>query len=125
VTADVTLETWLTREDLTAFEAATPLTRELARHVRFWEPLQREIFTGMGGDLDPDNVSYLHDPLTVQALIDPGALSFENLAIRTAVEHDVLRTREVAFGEGVAMRVATAVDAPAARRAIVARLLAA
>ncbi len=124
VTADVTLKTWLTREDLAAFDAGTPLSRELARQIRFWEPVQRKIFTGMGGDLDADNVSFLHDPLTVQALIDPSALHCEDLAIRTAIEEGVLRTREAAAGEGHAMRAATEVDAPAVRRAIVARLLA-
>jgi purine nucleosidase len=125
VSADVTLQTWLTRSDLTALESASALPRELARQIRFWEPVQRKIFTAMGGDLDPENVSFLHDPLTVAALIDPEPLCFEDLRVHTAIEAGTLRTREVGGREGAAMRVATSVDAPAARTAIVSRLLAA
>jgi inosine-uridine nucleoside N-ribohydrolase len=121
VTADVTLQTWLTSGDLAALEAAGPLARELARQVRIWTPVQRGIFTGLGGTLEDDNVAFLHDPLTVLACIDGRSLGFETLGIRTAVEGGTLRTREVARGR--AMRVATAVDAVAARRAIVDRLL--
>jgi inosine-uridine nucleoside N-ribohydrolase len=121
VTADVTLQTWLTRGDLAALEAAGPLARELARQIRIWDPVQRDIFTGLGGTLDDDNVSFLHDPLTVLACIDGRSLGFEALGIRTAVEEGILRTREIAGGR--AMRVATSVDAAAARGAIVERLL--
>jgi purine nucleosidase len=136
VTADVTLQTWLTERDLGALEAADPLARELARQIRIWTPVQREIFTGMGGTLAPDNVCFLHDPLTVQALIDPSALGFETLRIRTAIEAGTLRTREANGSEasgrpeasasevsGRPMQVATTVDADAARRAILARLV--
>ena len=72
-----------------------------------------------------DNVAFLHDPLAALALIDPVPLGFEELRIVTTVERGVLRTIEVdpAAGLGAAMRVATSVDAHAAERAIVARLL--
>jgi purine nucleosidase len=125
VTADVTLQTWLTRADLARMEAAGPLARELGRHIRFWEPVQREIFTGIGGTLADDNVSFLHDPLAVLSLIDARPLRFETLRIAAAIEAGTLRTREVDAGSesGYAMRVATAVDAAAAREAIVARLV--
>ena len=102
------------------------MPRELARQVRFWEPLQRRIFTAMGGALADDNVSFLHDPLTVLALVDATALRFEALRIVTTIEKGILRTHEVdpSLGIGAPMRVATAVDAHSAREAIVERLLA-
>jgi len=112
VTADVTLQTWLTRADL-------------ARLVRVWTPWQLKIFSGLGGDLDPENVAFLHDPLTIQALVDPAPLRFERLRIVPTIERGTLRTIEVApdAGLGAEMEVATAVDARAAATAIVERLL--
>ena len=124
VTADVTLQTWLTASDLERLDAGGPIQREIARQVRFWEPLQRKIFTAMGGRIADDNVSFLHDPLTVQALIDPAPLHFETLQIVPTIEGGVLRTIESpALGMGSTMRVATAVDAIAAHDAIAERLL--
>jgi inosine-uridine nucleoside N-ribohydrolase len=71
-----------------------------------------------------DNVSFLHDPLTALALIDPSPLHFEELRIVTTVERGVLRTIEVdpGLGIGAPMKVATGVDAHAAERAIVSRI---
>jgi purine nucleosidase len=125
ITADVTLQTWLRSRDLERLDAAGPLARELARQIRFWEPLQRKIFTGMGGKLEDDNVSFLHDPLTLLALVDDTPLRFESLRILPTIEAGVLRTHEVepTTGIGAEMRVATRVDAPAARDRILERLL--
>ena len=124
VTAEVTLQTWLRAADLERLDAAGPLARETARQVRFWTPLQRKIFTAMGGTLAPDNAAFLHDPLTVLALFDPSPLDFEELQIATTIQAGVLRTHEVdpALGIGASMRVATGVDPARARDAIVARL---
>jgi purine nucleosidase len=126
VTADVTLSTWLRQEDLSRLDAAGALARELARQVRIWEPVQRRIFTQIGGQVAPENVAYLHDPLTLLALVDPSPIRFEELPIVPTVEDGVQRTREAPPGSGLGavMRVATAVDAAAARDAIVERLLA-
>ena len=125
VTADVTLQTWMQREDLERLESRGPLARSLAAQVRIWEPVQRELFTGLGGTVAETNVAYLHDPLTVQALLDPGCLRFESLRILPTVAGGVLRTLEVdpALGIGAEMRVATEVDSEAARDAIVEPLL--
>jgi purine nucleosidase len=124
VTADVTLRTWMRRVDLARLEAAGPFARAAAAQVRVWEPEQRRIFGGIGGTLDPDNVAFLHDPLTLLALVDESALRFEELRIVTTVERGVLRTIEAPAGAGLGapMRVATAVDAEVARDAIVDRL---
>jgi purine nucleosidase len=126
VTADVTLQTWLCRGDLARLEAAGPLARELVRHVRVWEPVQRRIFTGMGGSLADDNVAFLHDPLALLSLVEPEPLRFEALQILPTIERGVLRTREVdpRLGLGAPMRVATGVDPAAARERILARLCA-
>jgi purine nucleosidase len=126
VSADVTLQTWLRAVDLERLRAGSPVGRELARQVALWTPVQHEIFVdSLGGTLAPDNVAFLHDPLTVLALVDERPLAFEELRIVTTIEQGVLRTHEVdaRLGIGAAMRVATRVDADAARDLIVERLL--
>jgi purine nucleosidase len=125
VTADVTLETWLTRADLARLEGAGRVPRALAGMVRAWTPWQEKIFGEIGGTLDPENVAFLHDPLTVQALVDPSPLRFERLRILPTIQDGVLRTLEVPPGSGLGseMEVATAVDARAASAAILERLL--
>jgi purine nucleosidase len=127
VPADVTLETWLREADLARLEAApSPAARALVPLIRLWTPWQRKIFVEqLGGTLAPDNVAFLHDPLTVLALVDESALRFETLRIVPCIADGVFRTFEVAAGvpAGASMEVATAVDAAAAREAILARLL--
>jgi purine nucleosidase len=124
VPADVTLQTWLRPADVDALAASGPVARAVAAQIRIWDPVQRKLFTGLGGEMAEDNVSFLHDPLTALALIDPSALHFEALRIVTTIERGVLRTIEVdpTVGLGASMRVATRVDAHAAERAIVERL---
>ncbi len=124
VSADVTLQTWLRRADRDRLAEAGPLARSLARQLDIWEPVQRQLFTGMGGTVAPDNVAFLHDPLTVQALVDPSSLHFETLRIVPTIVDGVLRTLEAAPGSGlgIEMSVATAVDAGAAERAIAMQL---
>lgn len=125
VPADVTLSTWLRTASLERVEASGEVGRELARQVRIWSPVQRRIFTGLGGTLADDNEAFLHDPLTLLSLIDDAPLRFEELRIVTTLEDGVLRTFEapVSSGIGAPMRVAIGVDAAAAEAAIVERLL--
>lgn len=124
VTADVTLQVWLRPPDVAAIEQTGPLGRAVAGQVRLWDPVQRSLFTGMGGDLSEDNAGFLHDPLAALALIDPAGLHFEALRIVPTIEAGVLRTREVApeADLGAVLRVATRVDARVAEREIVRRL---
>ena len=124
VTADVTLSTWMTTADLERFEQAGPLARALAGQIRIWTPVQHKIFTELGGTLAADNAAFLHDPLTVLALIDPAPLRFEKLRIATTLERGTLRTHELPAGAklGAEMEVATSVDAARASRAIVDRI---
>jgi purine nucleosidase len=129
VTADVTLQVWLREADLARLaDARHPFARALPPLVRLWTPVQRRIFVEqLGGTLADDNVAFLHDPLTVLALVDGSALRFERLRIVPTVEAGVLRTHEVGAraGPGAPMEVATQVDAAAARERMLARLLSA
>ena len=83
------------REELEALRVAGALGGRLADQVDLWTPVQQRIFSGLGGVLAPDNVAFLHDPLTVLALFEPDSLHFETLRIATTIERGVLRTREV------------------------------
>ncbi len=126
VTADVTLQTWMREADLSRLaERPGPIPGVLVDQIRRWTPIQHQIFTGLGGTLEPDNVAYLHDPLTLLSLVDASALHFERLHVLPTIERGTLRTLEApADGRlGLPMEVATGVDAGAARDAIVGRLL--
>lgn len=116
VTADVTLETWITRADLGRIAArGTPFHRALARSVEVWTPIQKRIFGEIGCDTNDDNVAFLHDPLTLAALYDESFLGFETLEIEPKLEGRILRTleRERPSDSTFSMRCATAVDAKA------------
>ncbi|MCP3986958.1 MAG: hypothetical protein GY723_21430, partial [bacterium] len=126
ISADVTLQTWMREEDLLRLaERSGPVPRVLVDQVRRWTPIQHKIFTGLGGTLDPDNVAFLHDPLTILSLVDASSLTFEELRVVPTIKNGILRTIEVpdSAGLGAAMEVATSVDAPAARDSIVERLM--
>lgn len=124
VTADVTLATWMGPADLARLEGAGPVARAIGAMTRHWTTVQKKLFTTWGGPEPAEFVAFLHDPLTVQALIDPAPLRFETLRIVPTIERGVLRTLEAppASALGTPMQVATAVDAPSARDAIVSRL---
>lgn len=126
VTADVTLQTGLTSEDLERIEAAaTPFHRALAAAVRIWTPVQRRLFGRAGCDVDDDRAAFLHDPLTLAVLYDESLCGFETLEIETAIEDGVLRTleRERATESTWPISCAMTVDAEAARSSIVDRLV--
>jgi purine nucleosidase len=124
VTADITLDTWMNTRDLEVLSGGGELARSLAEQVRLWSPVQRALFTGIGGTMAEDNEAFLHDPLTVLALIDASALTFEHLRILPTIEAGVLRTFELPpeTDRGSEMRVATRVDAKQASRQIAQRL---
>lgn len=127
VTADVTLQVWMTEAQRAQIAASPrPVPQMLARLVAGWTPRQIRIFTGMGGTLAPDNAAFLHDPLAVLSGIDASSLEFERLHILPTIQRSVLRTIEVpaASGLGAEMECATSVDAARARDEIVRRVLA-
>jgi len=121
VTADVTLQVWLRSRDLERMRRGRPVVRAIAALAEIWAPVQRKLFTDMGGEMDPDNQGFLHDPLAALACIDPAPLRFEELRIATTIDHGTLRTIELdpSAVPGAVLRVATSVDARAAERAIV------
>jgi len=125
VTADVTLATWMGPAELARLEGGGPVSRAVAGMTRQWTTVQKKLFSGWGGSEPANFVAFLHDPLTVQALIDPDALRFEQLRIVPTIERGILRTLEApaAGGLGTEMRVATGVDAASARDAIVGRVI--
>jgi purine nucleosidase len=124
VTADVTLQTWMRPADVAALERAGPVARAVAAQIRIWDPIQRKLFTDLGGEMAEDNVAYLHDPLAALSLIDERGIGFEQLRIVPTIVGNTFRTLEAPpYGAiGVPMRVATRVDAPTVERAIVERI---
>jgi purine nucleosidase len=124
VTADVTLQTWMGPADLARIEAGGAVARSIGAMLRQWTSVQKKLFSSWGGPEPSAFVAFLHDPLTVQALIDPASLHFETLRIVPTIERGILRTLETPADSklGSSMRVATRVDASAAREAIVSRL---
>jgi purine nucleosidase len=124
VTADVTLQTWMGPADLARIEAGGPVARAIGAMLRTWTGVQKKLFSSWGGPEPSEFVAFLHDPLTVQALVDASPLRFETLRIVPTIERGVLRTIEAPAGAGLGaeMQVATGVDARAARDVIVAGL---
>ncbi len=124
VTADVTLRTWMGPADLARLESAGCAARAIGAMVHQWTSVQKKLFAVWGGPEPSEFTAFLHDPLAVQALIDPSPLRFEMLRIVPTIENGILRTREAPGTSdlGTEMQVATGVDAAAARAAIVDRL---
>ncbi len=125
VTADVTLRTWMTPAHVELLARAPgPIARALADMLRIWAGAQKKLFTVWGAPAPADFAAFLHDPLTVQALVDPAPLRMESLRIVPTIEAGTLRTLEVSpeVGLGSVMNVATGVDATAAAEAIVTAL---
>ena len=119
VTADVTLQTWLTRADLARLDAPPArCARALAALIRHLDARAAEdLHASSAAASTRDNVAFLHDPLTVLALIDPAPLRFERCAScrpSSAACCAPSRCRR-APRLGSEMEVATAVDAPARR----------
>jgi len=124
VPGDVTLQTWLRESDLNEIEACgSELHRALARAVRMWTPTMHAIFATEGA-LSPDNVAYLHDPLTLACVYDDSFCTFEEVSVEPAVVNGLLELREHRSPHSgtVPLRCATAVDADRFRAHFVARI---
>jgi inosine-uridine nucleoside N-ribohydrolase len=127
VTADVTLQTWMTPADVERLAArGTPFHAALARAVRLWTPIMRGIFSGFGARMGDDNAAFLHDPLALACVHDESFCRFEELEIEPAMEGAVFRTieRSSASPASRRMRCATAVDAVRFRAHFMDRVLA-
>ena len=114
VTPDVTVQVWLTGDDVAGLERGTsPLQPALGRAMRVWVPRQQHLFAGLGTPLAPDMAAFLHDPLTLACAYDESFCRIEELAIEPVTVNGVFRTIERAPGTPgtFPMRCATAVDA--------------
>jgi purine nucleosidase len=121
VTADVTLQCWITERELERIEkVGTPFQDTLARSVRLWSPVQKRIFRNAGCNVNDDNVAFLHDPLALACLYDPSLCTFETLEIETEIVDGVLRTVE--RREAVPLRCATSVSSLRFREGFVGRI---
>jgi purine nucleosidase len=125
VTADVTLQTWITEADVAALEAARrPLHAALARGVRDWTPVQRRLLDPPGAP-PADNAAFLHDPLALACVYDESFCGFETLEIEPLIQDGVFRTIERAEASEATfpMRCATSVDAARFRSHFMERVL--
>ncbi|MEE2704430.1 MAG: nucleoside hydrolase [Myxococcota bacterium] len=126
VTADVTLQSWITEADLETLEArGTPFHSALAAGIRCWTPIQDKIFGAAGCDMSGDNVAFLHDPLALAAVYDEGFCRFEDLEVEPVISDGVFLTRECeqARAESFPFRCAIEVDADAFRNHFMDRVL--
>ena len=125
VTADVTLQTWLTPQDCERFEArGTPFHKALAEAIRIWTPLQKRLFGSAGCNVEDDNLAFLHDPLALVSSHDESFCTFEELEIEPKLEDASFRTleREHPTQATFRMRCATHVDAKRFRSYFVERV---
>jgi purine nucleosidase len=119
VPADVTWQVALTRRDLERLrKSRSPLLQAVCDAIEVWAPLQQ---AASAGGLAPDVVAMLHDPLTVASLLEPAWLTWECQRLRPVIDDGLFRL--VPDASAPEVRVATAVDAPAAVEFIVERLL--
>jgi len=126
VTADVTLQTWMTAADRERFAASrSPLVGALARAIRHWTPIMRDIFGNLGGHIEADNAAFLHDPLALASVFDESFCRFEDLEIEAAMVDGLFRTieRPRASERTRTLRCATAVDGERFRAWFVERVL--
>ena len=121
VTADVTLRTWLSRDDRKRLGASShPAVEATLRALDLWSPVQASLFSEFT-DLS-DNVAFLHDPLALACVLDESFCRFEEIGVTTAWQDGVFRTLEEAAAP--VMRCALEVDGPRFAGHFVERLLA-
>lgn len=74
VTADVTLQTWLTQSQLAQLAASKhPFLQQLVKIINKWTPIQTKLFV----HTEANNAAFLHDPLTLACSFDEGWCNFQ------------------------------------------------
>jgi purine nucleosidase len=113
VPAAVTLQTWITADDVDVFAASsTPLAESLVAAIRTWAPMQKGIFGGIGAEYDDNNMDFLHDPLTLACCIDDSFCEFEDMQIEVSVVDGILQMHETQNAQdSISVRCAVSVDA--------------
>jgi purine nucleosidase len=95
VTADVTLQVWMSEGDLQRLEATGhPFHAALGRAIRHWTPIMNKIFTHLGARMDADNVAFLHDPLALACAYDESFCTFQDLYIEPTRLDGIFRSLE-------------------------------
>ena len=126
IPCEVTLQTWLTFDDIDQISQSGPLGRALRTSVEAWAPIQKAIFSGVGvGDkYDPQNADFLHDPLTVASAFVDDMCAYEDLWIEPTVVDGIFRTieRPAHTAGAIQLRCATAVQAQRFHRLLMQRL---
>lgn len=126
VTADVTLQTWITPRDRRRLaEHGAPLHAALARAVEAWTPVMGQIFSGFGAAMGDDNAAFLHDPLALASIYDESFCEFADLEVEPGMQDGVFRTIERPSKTRATrrMRCALSVDAPRFRAHFMERVL--
>jgi inosine-uridine nucleoside N-ribohydrolase len=111
VTADVTLRTWLTSEQLALLRASSnPFLQALVKIIDQWTPIQTNLFR-----VDSDNVAFLHDPLTLACSFCDDWCDFQSLDLELVLTNNLgLRWIERAqpMSNTIALNCATGVETP-------------
>ena len=109
VPADVTTRVWLTASHLDQLRRSTSRVAAcLARAIEIWNPLQRAFWSTLPG-FHPENVAFLHDPLTAAVLLDPTLVRIEAMHLRPVIRDGLLAF--VSDPAAAALDVAVDVDA--------------
>jgi len=111
VTADVTLKTWLTCEQLALLAASSnPFLQALVRIIREWTPIQTNLF-----GVDLDNAAFLHDPLTLACSFSDDWCDFQPLDLELVLTNNLgLRwiERDQPMSNTIALNCAVSVKTP-------------
>jgi purine nucleosidase len=95
VTADVTLQVWMSEGDLQRLEGTGhPFHAALVRAIRHWNPIMNKIFSHLGARMDADNVAFLHDPLALACVYDESFCTFQDLYIEATRLNGIFRSLE-------------------------------
>jgi len=116
ITSDVTFGVPLRQSLADALPGDRWLTLALERMTAAWDAWWRRNGTDLGGAS-----TFLHDPLTVSALLSPDWLTVREREVRYGIEDGVFRLHREAGGEARA-RVSVAVDGTRFERLVLDRI---
>ncbi len=90
VPADVTTRVWLTAAQLEQLHrSGSRVATCLARAIEIWNPLQRAFWSALPG-FQPENVAFLHDPLTAAVLLDRTLVRIAAMRLRPVIQDGLL-----------------------------------
>ena len=89
VPLDVTMQTYLTSQQVDMLSRGDPLCRALARLVDVWAPILHRFTEGR---MPPDHVAVMHDPLTIAAVVGGDFVTSEEVPVRAVIDEGEVRT---------------------------------